>query len=130
MPHILVLCAHPDLRLSRVNHRLLEAAPFLADFGKPGRKHDGRPGAALSEFSDGLCDQRRRQGDYGKVRRFGNRGNCGITIECADTPIFGIHRIDGAGITFRKEILEGAAIDFAEVVGCAQDCDRSRGKQE
>ena len=36
MPHILVLCAHPDLRLSRVNHRLLEAAQALQRDPPPG----------------------------------------------------------------------------------------------
>lgn len=36
MPHILVLCAHPDLRLSRVNHRLLEAARALERDPPPG----------------------------------------------------------------------------------------------
>lgn len=36
MPHILVLCAHPDLRLSRVNHRLLEAAQALERDPPPG----------------------------------------------------------------------------------------------
>jgi len=59
MPHILVLCAHPDLRLSRVNHRLLEAARALERDPPPGVTLEVRD--LYSRYPDYVLDVQEEQ---------------------------------------------------------------------